>query len=172
MKLTRQAEIGIQLLVLCARKGPSVPVNTRMAAEFAGTTKDHAAQAVAKLTRAGFLIGIRGRAGGIKLAVAPANINVGEAIRAIEPTFGEVEEETRIGRGNSFEVVVRAAVDSFVATFDTFTIADLVAPPQAGRINCLDCDLHTLARRGRSFSSFRLDPSTSRKAALEVAHAA
>lgn len=55
-----------------------------------------------------------------------------------------------IGATSPFDAVVRAAIDSYVSIFDTFTIADLTGDPLSGRMGCLDCDLHTLIRRGGS----------------------
>ena len=69
MRLTRQAEIAVQVLALCERSGAGPgsgrAITTRQAAGFAGTTKDHAAQVVARLVRDGWLESVRGRGGGL-----------------------------------------------------------------------------------------------------------
>ncbi len=146
MKLTRQAEIAVQILALCARPGSNAPVTTRMAAEFAGTTKDHAAQVVAKLSRGGFLLSERGRSGGIRLACPASEIGVGEILRLVEP--GLVMEGEAPAAG-AFDRLRRAAASSYISTFDDFTIADLVGDPASSRLRCLDCDLRTFFSRPR-----------------------
>jgi len=83
MRFTRQAELSIELLVLCARNSGGQAVTTREAAEATGTTKDHAAQIVSDLIHHGFLVGTRGRGGGIRLACEPDAINVGSRVSTI-----------------------------------------------------------------------------------------
>lgn len=146
MKLTKQAEIAVHVLALCARPKSNAPVTTRMAAEFAGTTKDHAAQVAAKLSRAGYLESARGRAGGIRLARPASQIGVGEILRLVEPGLDVEGEAPATG---AFDRLRRAAASSYLAIFDDFTIADLVGDPASSRLRCLDCDLRTFFSRPR-----------------------
>lgn len=155
MKLTRQAEIAIDILVSCARPQPNKPRTTRLVAEIADTTKDHAAQVVAKLSRHGYLECTRGRAGGIRLARPADTIVVGEVLRLMEPSLVLDARDDEGPTRAVLDTVLRAAVGSFVSIFDSFTIADLVGDPATGRIACLDCELHTLVRNGREFSRLR-----------------
>lgn len=156
MKLTRQAEIAIDILILCATKGSVAPIITRIAAGNAGTTKDHAAQVVARLTRSGYLASERGRAGGIRRARPAAWINVGAVLRLIDPVLATIDDDASgKAAASAFEVLQQAAGAAFLSTFDGFTVADLVANPAAGRLACLDCDLTTLARQGRTLSQLR-----------------
>jgi Rrf2 family nitric oxide-sensitive transcriptional repressor len=46
---------------------------------------------VSALTRAGFLIAMRGRSGGLRLARPAAEIRLGDVVRATEPDFALVE---------------------------------------------------------------------------------
>lgn len=153
MRLTRQAEIAIDILVACARPRPNEPRTTRIVAGIADTTKDHAAQVVAKLSRHGYLECTRGRAGGIRLARSADSIVVGEVLRLMEPSLA-----LDMGDGPAraaLDTVLRAAVGSFVSIFDSVTIADLTGDVSTGRIACLGCDLHTLVRNGRAFSRLK-----------------
>lgn len=155
MKLTRQAEIAIDILVACARPQPNEPRTTRLVAGIADTTKDHAAQVVAKLSRHGYLECTRGRAGGIRLARPADTIIVGDVLRLMEPSLAL---DTGDGDGPAravLDTVLRAAVGSFVSIFDSFTIADLTGDASTGRIACLGCDLHSIVRNGREFSRIR-----------------
>lgn len=166
MKLTKQAEIAVQILALCAKPPSNAPVTTRAAAAFAGATKDHAAHIVTKLVRHGYLESERGRAGGIRLALSPSHVNVGDVIRLMEPSFDGRSDGLALHEQSvvSFGALVHAAIDSFVSTFDDFTIADLVGNPATGRIACLDCDIRFWVHRGRRLRPFLapapLPPST------------
>lgn len=156
MHLTRQSEIAIGALTACARK-PDGMTSTREVADATGTTKDHAAQVVARLVRHGYLESARGRAGGIRLARPAAHIGVGEVLRLTEPSFAETPQEADAStdRGLCFAVLRRAAEEAYIATFDTFTVADLVADLPEGRVGCLDCGLGFVARHGRTLSRLR-----------------
>lgn len=159
MRLTKQAEIAVHILALCARSRSGPPVTTRTAAGFADTTKAHAAQIVAKLVRHRYLESERGRNGGIRLAYPASHIGVGEVIRLMEPSFDDTPDE-----GSpflAFDALLHAAVDSFMATFDSFTIADLAGDPKISRIGCLDCSVHTVVRHGRALAGFRPDRTAS-----------
>ncbi len=83
------------------------------------------------LVRSGFLIGIRGRSGGFRLAMTPKEIVVGDVIRATEPDFALVE---CFATGNQCIVtgccklptMLNEALNSFIATLDRYTLADLL----------------------------------------------
>lgn len=153
MRLTRQAEIAIDVLVLCAKQGHAAPVTTRLAVGHAGTTKDHAAQIVAKLVRNGYLVSERGRGGGIRLARPAGEINIGAVLRLVDPVIGNNAREDDASTANPvFGALRRAAWETYVSTFDGFTIADLVVHPGRSRVDCLECDLTRFVRRGRTLS--------------------
>ncbi len=152
MRLTRQAEIAIDVLVLCAKQGHAAPVTTRLAAEHAGSTKDHTAQIVAKLVRNGYLVSERGRGGGIRLARPASEINIGTVLRLIDPVIGNAREDDASTANLVFGALRRAAWETYVSTFDGFTIADLVVHPGRSRVDCLECDLTRFVRRGRTLS--------------------
>ncbi|MBB6012374.1 Rrf2 family nitric oxide-sensitive transcriptional repressor [Aquamicrobium lusatiense] len=151
MRMTRQAEIAIDVLVLCALKaGSTTPVTTQIAADHAGTTKNHAAQVVARLSRNFYLVSERGRAGGLRLGRPADEINIGAVLRLTDPVIGGV-----LGQDTAtpaFSALRRAAWETYLSTFDGFTIADLVIHPKHSRTNCLDCDLTRLVRHGRTMS--------------------
>lgn len=156
MRFTRQAELSIELLVLCARNLGRQAVTTREAAEATGTTKDHAAQIVSDLIHHGFLVGTRGRGGGIRLACEPRAINVGTVLRLMQPGFDNpIEAEKDSNAGSAFGHLLQAAQRSFVSAFDDFTIADLAFQTEDGRLACLDCDLLSMINHGQMLSHFR-----------------
>lgn len=156
MRFTRQAELSIEFLVLCARTVAGQAVTTRAAAEATGTTKDHAAQIVSDLIHFGFLVGTRGRGGGIRLARPAQTINVGTVLRLMQPGFGDPEQASKdAAMGSAFGMLLKASMRSFVAAFDDFTIADLAIENSDGRLACLDCDLRSFINHGQMLSDLR-----------------
>lgn len=154
MRFTRQAELSIEFLVLCERAPDGTALTTRAAAESTGTTKDHAAQIVSDLIHHGFLVGSRGRGGGIRLARPAKTINVGTVLRLMQPGFDE-QATKQSASDSAFGMLLQAALRSFVAAFDDFTIADLAIETSDGRLACLDCDLRNLINHGQMLSELR-----------------
>lgn len=176
MRLTRQAEIAIDVLVLCARTdadGPlAAPVTTRLAAGHAGSSKDHTAQIVMRLVKAGYLASERGRTGGIRLARPAGDINIGAVLRLIDPIIGNQRHDDAEGVNPAFNALRRAAWETYVATFDRFTIADLVTHPATSRVGCLDCDLTVMARRDQTLTRLHQHAGCDSAAAEAAASAA
>jgi Rrf2 family nitric oxide-sensitive transcriptional repressor len=152
MRLTRQSEIAIAVLTTCARAGRKT-VRTMEAAEAAATTKDHAAQVVNDLVHEGFLKTMRGRQGGIALAVPATEILLGDVLRRMQPDLvrhAEIRESDELEVASiAFAAIVGAAEATFLTFMDRFTVADLVSDAAAKRIDCLDCELLNPARRKR-----------------------
>lgn len=121
MRLSRQCEIAIDILVFCAQR-PNRLVRTRDAAASANTTKLHAHQVAAQLTRAGLLEGVRGQRGGIRLSRRASHIVVGEVVRLMERSFDDVETDVQTG---AFSILTRQAAQAALDAFDAFTIADI-----------------------------------------------
>lgn len=55
-----------------------------------GLAKSHVMKIVAQLARGGYLQTTRGRGGGIRLAMSPDQIRLGDVVRLIEPDLGVV----------------------------------------------------------------------------------
>jgi Rrf2 family transcriptional regulator, nitric oxide-sensitive transcriptional repressor len=87
---------------------------------------------VHNLARGGFIESHRGMGGGIELARHPANINLGEVVRYTEGPFWPVEcfdaERNRCVLTNvcGLAKVLKEACDSFLATLDRYTLAELI----------------------------------------------
>jgi Rrf2 family nitric oxide-sensitive transcriptional repressor len=60
-------------------------------AKLYNISRAHLMKVVNILTRAGYLKGVRGRAGGFTLSRLPEAINLGDVVRATEPDFALVE---------------------------------------------------------------------------------
>lgn len=163
MRLTRMSEIAIGALATCAEK-PNSMVSTRFIAEQTGTTKDHAAQVVAMLVRNGFIASERGRAGGLRLAVDPEHITLGDVLRLTQPELAGQDDarvRNRPSGSQALDMIVEAASASFVRLMGRFTIADLIAAPATGRVACLDCGLLNPAMRPKAETPLRSEPHIS-----------
>lgn len=152
MRLTRQSEVAIEVLATCARAGGRT-VRTMEAAEVAATSKDHAAHVVNDLVHEGFLKTMRGRQGGITLAVPATEILLGDVLRRMQSDLvrhAEVRETDEPETASmAFAAIVGAAEATFLTFMDRFSVADLVSDAVTKRIDCLDCELLNPGRRKR-----------------------
>ena len=99
-----------------------------------GLPKTHLNKVANVLTRGGFLIGIRGRAGGLMLARRPETIRIGDVMRLTEPDFALVEcfstgNQCVLTNCCKLSGVLNEALASFHRTLDSYTLADIVLNP-------------------------------------------
>ncbi|ERM01644.1 hypothetical protein Q644_20550 [Brucella intermedia 229E] len=136
MRLTRQTEIAIDILVACARS-PDRVILTADAAHKAHTSKDHAAHIVRLLLQSGgFLFAERGgRYGGIGLAMPAQEIPLGgDVLRQVQPDL--VRYSLEGGRDDAheagtvhpvFAAIATVAETTFLDIMNRYSVADLAA---------------------------------------------
>ncbi len=129
MKLTRNCEVGIGLLIYCAYR-PGVLVKTNDAAAYAGGTLPQAHQQTLRLVRAGYLESLRGKSGGIRLAKNADQMILSDVIRLLQPQLSH--RKARFGNAG-FDIVMNEIMRSSFCILDSFTIADLVAEEPGSR---------------------------------------
>ena len=86
MRLTEQSRYALRVLAHCAERHPALAKVAAIAA-VTGITEQNIFKLIKTLTKAGFVETIRGPHGGVRLAMAPKAIRVGQVIRA--PASGE-----------------------------------------------------------------------------------
>lgn len=121
MRLTRQTEIAISILVSCARRRRQI--DTNLAATEAGTSKDRAAHVVLQLSKVGWIGTRRGRFGGLTLLQPPDRILLGDVVRLTQPrafAFEPSDQEPLLGP------LLRDLSNSMLDLLDCHSIADLV----------------------------------------------
>ncbi len=97
-----------------------------------GISKNHLMKVTQRLVQEGFIESVRGRGGGLKLARAPAELNVGAVVRTMEDTATFVEcfnpaiNSCVVTPVCNLRRVIGGALQAFSDHFDQFTLADLV----------------------------------------------
>src|SRR2546421_7724552 len=86
MRLTEQSRYALRVLAHCAERHPALAKVATIAA-VTGITEQNIFKLIKTLTKAGLVQTIRGPHGGVRLAMAPGAIRVGQVIRATEPRF-------------------------------------------------------------------------------------
>lgn len=133
MRLTLHSNHAIRLLMYCALR-PGKVMRTADIARANRVSEHHLTKIAQCLAYLGVVETVRGRSGGITLAKAPEDINLGEVIRFTEDNL-EIAEcfnlETNtcpLAPECRFSKILQQALAAFLSVLDGYTLADLVMP--------------------------------------------
>lgn len=129
MYLTQHTDYGLRVLIYTAINDDSL-VNISTIADTYGISKSHLMKVVTALVKGGFLTSVRGKGGGLKLAVPSEKINIGAVVRHLEPMqlvecMGN-NNECLITPSCRLTGILSGAIKSFFNHLDGFTLADLL----------------------------------------------
>jgi Rrf2 family nitric oxide-sensitive transcriptional repressor len=136
VKLTFQADYALRVLLqLAVRPGEVLSVG-EIAVAY-GVSSHHLAKVAQLLGKLGYIEILRGASGGLRLAVDPARLRIGEVVRRAEPSlalvecFDEATNTCPIAAGCTLKGALEEAQQAFLAVLDRYTLADCVQRPQA-----------------------------------------
>lgn len=133
MKLTSHTDFALRLLMSLAVVEERL-VTIEELAKRHGLSRNHLMKVAQTLVSLGYVTGVRGRTGGLRLARPASAIRMGEVVRALEDDTRLVE---CLGDGPTTCILSGAcllthsmsrAMEAFFASLDEVTLADLVAP--------------------------------------------
>lgn len=131
MRLTSFSDYALRTLVY-AGSHPERLVTVTEIADSYRISRHHLIKVVQLLVQNGFVETVRGRSGGLHLARAPEEINVGALVRRTEPDFNLVEcfdpstNACLIAPACDLKAVLREAQSEFMRVLDSYTLADLL----------------------------------------------
>lgn len=133
MRLTKWTDYTLRVLLHCAAtRNREAPVTISEIAERHDISRSHLMKIVMTLSGLGWIESSRGRAGGIRLAVEPQRINIGDVVRQTETDFHIVEcfdepsNTCHLDGRCKLKSVLQRASDSFLHELDQVTLADLL----------------------------------------------
>jgi len=130
MRLSIHTDYALRLLIcLGAREGEVV--NVAEIADSFGISRHHLIRVAQRLRDAGYSETMRGNGGGVRLAKAPADINIGAVVRCTENDFNLVacfapEGDCRIMPVCALRSVLADAMAAFLAVLDRYHLEDLL----------------------------------------------
>ena len=139
MRLTQFSDYSFRLMMIAsAREGGLVTIEE--VSRVFNISRAHLMKVANGLTKAGFLRAVRGRSGGLTMARSPAEIRLGDIIRATEPDFALVEcfstgNACIITRRCRLKGILHEALSAFIEKLDAYTLADLMLRPQDFGLN-------------------------------------
>lgn len=140
MRLTLFTDYGLRVLIYLALR-PERLASIADIAEAYNVSENHVTKVVQALGRTKFVVTVRGRNGGLRIARPAHDIVVGEVVRAIEPQLALTECQAgipcKIGGRCRLQTVMDQAIAAMLAVFDKYTIADIAAPGNAALLRLL-----------------------------------
>lgn len=135
MRLTLMTDYALRLLMHVARH-PGRLCTIAEIAQAHAISEAHLMKVTHQLALRGWIVTVRGKGGGMRLAHAPADIGLGDVVRGMEPDLAIVECFTgtsppacTLAQDCRLAGVLGGALDSFMAHLDGFTLADLLPAP-------------------------------------------
>ena len=131
MRLTTQSDYALRVLIYLAVQRKELSTIAEISDRY-GIPKNHLMKVVQQLAREGFIVTVRGRAGGLKLAHPPAAINVGQVVRAMErdavlvECFGARRDDCVIAPVCRLRGALSEAMEAFFHSLDGHALAELV----------------------------------------------
>jgi Rrf2 family transcriptional regulator, nitric oxide-sensitive transcriptional repressor len=135
MKLTTFTDYSLRVLIYLAAQPKQRATIATIAASF-DVSENHLTKVVHFLGKSGWLANVRGKGGGLELAMPPEMICIGEVVRQTE---GDSVPAECFGEGGECAIagicrlsgVLAEAVRAFYGALDRYTLADLVHNRQA-----------------------------------------
>jgi Rrf2 family transcriptional regulator, nitric oxide-sensitive transcriptional repressor len=134
VRLTRHTDYAFRMLIHAATRAPELTTVGEIAQDF-GLSATHLNKVAQTLAAHGYIETVRGRSGGLRVAMDLSLIRLGEVAKATEPDFQIAPCMTEAGNCPIYDpCVLRGALDeatsAFIAVLNQWTLADLVKPKQ------------------------------------------
>ncbi|MEM1376928.1 MAG: Rrf2 family transcriptional regulator [Pseudomonadota bacterium] len=141
MRLTRQTDYSLRILMFCASSGNRISRVADIASAYQ-VSQPFIFKLLAKLVAANIVETTRGRSGGVRLAKAPTEITVGEVVRVSEENMSMADcfdadaPSCPLDLACQLKSTFADAQEAFLKVLDGVTIDDL-AKPSAAVVNLL-----------------------------------
>ncbi len=135
MHVTRYTDYSLRVLIYLAMQGDRLATIQEIAESY-DISRNHLMKIVHQLNKNGYIETVRGKNGGMRLHMAPADINVGVLVRETEQDLNIVEcfaakDACRISPVCGLQGMFGEALDAFLKTLDQYTLEDVI--PQGHR---------------------------------------
>jgi Rrf2 family nitric oxide-sensitive transcriptional repressor len=133
LRLTVYTDYALRLLMYLALKDEELATIAEVAEDY-GISRNHLMKVAHQLGIAGYVVTVRGRRGGLRLARPVEAIGLGEVVRhtepdmALLPCFKPVDAPCPILPSCVLRSALDEARSAFVKVLDSYTLGDLVQP--------------------------------------------
>ena len=134
MEISLYSDYSYRVLMYLACNGSGL-TQIRTMSEAYQISENHLIKVVQHLVKQGYVISVRGRSGGVRLAKDPSEINLGEVFRRTEPSlkllncFDTATTTCPITKICHLQRHFNLALQAFLQQLNQATLADIVAFP-------------------------------------------
>lgn len=130
MHITRYTDYSLRVLMYLAVQGDRLATIQEIADSYE-ISKNHLMKVVHQLNKKGYIETVRGKKGGMRLHMAPEEINVGILVRETEHDLSIVEchsskNACKISPVCGLQPVFKEALQAFLAVLDKYTLKDVM----------------------------------------------
>lgn len=130
MHITRYTDYSLRVLIYLSVQGDRLTTIQEIADSY-DISKNHLMKVVHQLNKNGYIETVRGKKGGMRLHMAPEDINIGVLVRDTEHDLSIVECYTakntcKISPVCGLKPIFGEALQAFLAVLDKYTLKDLI----------------------------------------------
>lgn len=143
MRITSFTDYGLRTLIYLACLPKEELSSVPKVSKIYHVSQNHMTKVIGQLKKRGYIEALRGKGGGIRLAAPPESIRIGQVMRDLEPHTDGVDclnSPCVLLPACKLKLALAEAMDSFFATMDNYTLADLIEDKQV-----MSQVLHTVA---------------------------
>lgn len=129
MKLTRFSDIGLRVLMYLAKETRTPPVTVSEVSQQFDVPHNHLVKVVGMMAKMGWIDAVRGRNGGIRLAIDAKSLRIGSVLRVLEGDAEAIDCEgigCRLSGDCRLRNVLQVGIEAFYGAMDQYTLADIV----------------------------------------------
>ncbi|GGA39563.1 RrF2 family transcriptional regulator [Psychrobacillus lasiicapitis] len=132
MRLTMYTDFSLRVLIYLGAKEKNELSTIQAISDAYGISKNHLMKVTHELGKLGYIETIRGRGGGIRLAMDPKDINIGQVVRHTEDDFHLVEcfdcktNTCVISPVCGLKGALNRALFAYLKVLDGYTLADFL----------------------------------------------
>lgn len=132
MRLTLYTDYSLRVLLYLGAKNPEDLSTIKAISDAYGISKNHLMKVTHELGKMGYIETIRGRGGGIRLALQPEEINIGKLVRQTEEDFYLVDCFNPESVGCVISPVcnlkgaLNKALHAYIAVLDEYHLSDFL----------------------------------------------
>ncbi|MGL6032214.1 MAG: RrF2 family transcriptional regulator [Kurthia gibsonii] len=132
MRLTLYTDYSLRVLLYLGAKKPDELSTIKDISDAYGVSKNHLMKVTHELGKMGYIETIRGRGGGIRLALQPEEINIGKLVRQTEEDFYLVDCFNPESVGCVISPVcnlkgaLNKALHAYIAVLDEYHLSDFL----------------------------------------------
>ena len=133
MRLSAFSDYSLQVLMFLGSHRERLSTILEIA-EFYGISENHLMKVVNQLSTMGYVDTVRGKGGGMRLAMEPKKIKLGDVIRNTESDFALAEcfgdnSVCRIQTACALQTVLSSALAGMFNVLDKHTLEDIIIKP-------------------------------------------